>query len=261
MSHVYSNEFYDYIDTGARSSAQALIAAVQPWLGAQSVLDLGSGRGVWLSEWAKAGVEDIAGVDGDYVDRSRLAIAPSQFHPADLTQDFDLGRRFDLAQSLEVGEHLPQAASVKLVEGLTRHADRVLFSAAVPGQGGEFHINEQPLSFWQDLFAQRGYRAFDCVRPALKTADGVEPWYRYNTVLYVNDAGRDGLPQEVLASELAAGQPVPLAGSLGWRLRRGIVSLMPRPMVTKIAQARAAVIARQARHAGQTTTAAQGVKS
>ncbi|MFS4580828.1 methyltransferase domain-containing protein [Phaeobacter sp. C3_T13_0] len=250
MSHVYSNEFYDYIDIGARSSAQALIAAVQPWLGARSVLDLGSGRGVWLSEWAKSGVEDIAGVDGDYVDRSRLAIPAAQYHAADLTQDVDLGRRFDLAQSLEVGEHLPADASHKLVAGLTRHANRILFSAAVPGQGGEFHINEQPLSFWQDLFAAKGYRAFDCVRPALKNAEGVEPWYRYNTVLYMNDAGRTGLPAEVLATEIPAEQPVPLAGSLGWRLRRGVVSAMPRPMVTRIAQIRAAIIARQARAAG-----------
>ncbi|ATG44475.1 Methyltransferase domain protein [Phaeobacter piscinae] len=250
MSHVYSNEFYDYIDLGARSSAQALIAAVQPWLGADSVLDLGSGRGVWLSEWAKAGVEEVAGVDGDYVDRDRLAIPAACYHAADLTGDVDLGRRFDLAQSLEVGEHLPKAASATLVNGLTRHADRVLFSAAVPGQGGEFHINEQPLSFWQDLFAAQGYRAFDCVRPALKEAEGVEPWYRYNTVLYVNEAGREGLPEEVLATEIPAGQKVQPAGSIGWRLRRSVVSVMPEAMVTKIAQARAAIIARQARAAG-----------
>ncbi|ATF17350.1 methyltransferase domain-containing protein [Phaeobacter gallaeciensis] len=250
MSHVYSNKFYDYIDLGARSSAQALIAAVQPWLGAGSVLDLGSGRGVWLSEWAKAGVEEVAGVDGDYVDRDRLAIPATCYHAADLTGDVDLGRRFDLAQSLEVGEHLPTEASQTLVEGLTRHADRVLFSAAVPGQGGEFHINEQPLSFWQDLFAAQGYRAFDCVRPALKEAEGVEPWYRYNTVLYVNEAGRTGLPEEVLATEIPLGQKVRSAGSIGWRLRRGVVSMMPQAMVTKIAQGRAAIIARQARAAG-----------
>ncbi|EDZ46824.1 hypothetical protein RBY4I_2041 [Rhodobacterales bacterium Y4I] len=40
---------------------------------------------------------------------------------------------------------------------------------------------------------------------------------------------------------------MPLAGSLGWRMRRGIVSLMPQPMVTRIAQGRAAVLARRAR--------------
>lgn len=197
MSHVYSNEFYDYIDKGARRSAQAVISIVHPRLDSRSVLDLGCGRGVWLSEWQKAGIVDVAGADGDYVDRDRLAITPGCYHAADLTKPFDLGRRFDLAQSLEVGEHLPERASEILVDSLTRHADRILFSAAVTGQGGEFHINEQPLSFWQDLFARRGYSAFDCVRPHLRTMPGIEPWYRYNTILYVNDAGRTGLPQEI----------------------------------------------------------------
>ncbi|WP_323777733.1 class I SAM-dependent methyltransferase [Leisingera sp.] len=247
MSHLYSNEFYDYIDQGARTSAQAMISVVQPHLQAGSVLDLGSGRGVWLSEWIKAGVQDVAGVDGDYVDRDRLAIPSEQFHAADLTRPFDLGRKFDLAQSLEVGEHLPEAASEKLVDSLTRHADRVLFSAAVPGQGGEYHVNEKPLSFWQELFAARGFAAFDFARPHLKDMDGIEPWYRYNTVLYANEAGRHGLPEAVLDAEIPAGQKVPLAGSLGWRMRRGIVSLMPQPMVTRIAQGRAAILARRAR--------------
>jgi len=223
-----------------------MIEVLQPWLKAKSVLDLGSGRGVWLGEWIKAGVTDVAAVDGDYVDLDQLAVPKTQFHAADLTKAVDLNRRFDLAQSLEVGEHLPEKASQVLVNSLTRHADRVLFSAAVPGQGGEFHINEKPLSFWQDLFAKQGYTPFDCVRPQLKNAVGVEPWYRYNTVLYANANGQKGLPPEVLASEIRNGTNVPLAGSLGWRIRLGVVSLMPRAMVTKIAQVRAAVLARKA---------------
>lgn len=249
MSHIYSNQFFDYIDAGARTSARVMIDVVQPWLKVKSVLDLGSGRGVWLGEWIKAGVTDVAAVDGDYVDRDQLAVPKAQFHAADLTKAVDLDRRFDLAQSLEVGEHLPESASKVLVDSLTRHADRVLFSAAVPGQGGEFHINEKPLSFWQDLFTKHGYAPFDCVRPMLKDAVGVEPWYRYNTVLYANANGQKGLPPEVLASEIRNGQKVPLVGSLGWRLRLGVVSLMPRAMVTKIAQARAAVLARKAQQA------------
>jgi len=249
MSHIYSNQFFDYIDAGARTSARVMIDVVQPWLKAKSVLDLGSGRGVWLGEWIKSGVVDVAAVDGDYVDRDQLAVPKAQFHAADLTKAVDLGRRFDLAQSLEVGEHLPESASQVLVDSLTRHADRVLFSAAVPGQGGEFHINEKPLSFWQDLFSKHGYAPFDCVRPMLKDAVGVEPWYRYNTVLYANEAGQKGLPPEVLEREIRNGQKVPLAGSLGWRLRLGVVSLMPRAMVTKIAQVRAAVLARKAQQA------------
>ncbi|OUS37426.1 hypothetical protein A9Q94_05805 [Rhodobacterales bacterium 56_14_T64] len=251
MSHIYSNQFYDYIDAGARTSAQVMIGVLQPWLNVKSVVDLGSGRGVWASEWIQSGVTDVVAVDGDYVDRERLAVSKDQFHAADLTKKMDLGRRFDLAQSLEVGEHLPESASETLVESLTDHSDRILFSAAVPGQGGEFHINEKPLSFWQDLFARHGYTAFDCVRPQLKDTAGVEPWYRYNTVFYANVEGQKGLPPEMLACEVPKGQKVPLAGSFGWRIRLAIVSLMPRAMVTKIAQVRAAVLGRKARKANE----------
>ena len=210
------------------------------------MLDLGSGRGVWLGEWMAAGVSDVLAVDGDYVDRERLAVPAGAFHPGDLTRPLDLGRRFDLAQSLEVGEHLPESASQTLVDSLTRHADRVLFSAAVPGQGGEYHINEKPLSFWQDLFAARGYQAFDCVRPPLEDARDVENWYRYNTILYVNEPGRQGLPQEVLATAVAPGMPVRNCGNAAWRLRLRIVSMLPQTTVTRIAQIRAAILVRRA---------------
>jgi len=246
MKHIYSNEFFDYIDAGARMSAQRVITVVQPWLNAKSVVDLGSGRGVWLREWMEAGVRDVIAVDGDYVDRERLAIPVDAFRPCDLTRPLDLGQRFDLAQSLEVGEHLPQSASKTLVDSLTRHSDRVLFSAAVPGQGGEFHINERPLSFWQDLFAARGYSAFDCVRPQIKEAKGVENWYRYNTILYANEAGRKGLPEEVLATEVPTGSQVKNRGNLAWRVRRVVVSMLPRNTVTRIAQMRAAMVVRRA---------------
>lgn len=246
MAHIYSDQFFDYIDAGARSSAKRMIGVVQPWLKANSVLDLGSGRGVWLSEWMNAGVSDVVGVDGDYVDRARLAVPEPSFHAADLTKPLDLGRKFDLAQSLEVGEHLPEDASQTLVDGLTNHSDRVLFSAAVTGQGGEFHINEKPLSFWQDLFAARGYAAFDCARPRLIDAQDMEPWYRYNTVLYANAAGQKELPDAVLATRIPDGAQVQNGGGTAWRMRLAVVSLLPRPVVTSIAQVRAGVLARRA---------------
>lgn len=253
MTHIYSDTFFDYIDQGARRSAQALLGRLGPWLRPQSVLDLGSGRGVWLDEWRKAGVRDVLAVDGDYVNRAQLAVPENSFMAADLTAPVVTDRRFDLAQSLEVGEHLPKVASKTLVESLTRASDRVLFSAAVVGQGGEFHVNEQPLSYWQRLFAERGYHAYDCLRPHLRNDRSVEPWYRYNAILYVNDAGRDGLPRDVLEHAVPTGTPVANGGDALWRLRRGIVSNLPQGTVTRIAQVRAAIIA--ARAGGKATTA------
>lgn len=255
--HIYSDRFFDYIDRGARRSARTLIGHLAPWLGADSILDIGCGRGVWLDEWRSAGATEVMGVDGPYVDRDRLAIPREAFAAADLTRPLYLERRFELAQCLEVGEHLPKAASTILVDSLTRHSDRVLFSAAVPGQGGEFHVNEQPLAFWQALFADRGYTAFDCLRPVLAQAAQVEPWYRYNSVLYVNAAGRAGLPEEVLSTELAPGEALSEGGSLGWRMRRALVRHLPVSASTKIAQARAAVIAARAKRADAVPAAAR----
>ena len=235
MSHIYSDTFFDYINQSARASAKPFVSLLFPLLKPSSVIDLGSGRGVWMDEWRKGGAGDVLAVDGDYVDRAQLAVAPEQFMAADLTQPVETGRRFDLAQSLEVGEHLPTEASQVLVDSLT--------------QGGEFHVNEQPLSFWQELFAAKGYVAYDCVRPALKDNKDIAPWYRYNAILYVNAAGRDGLPAEILATEVPAGQKVGNAGSLVWRLRLAVVKTLPRGAVTAIAQARALVLALRARRA------------
>jgi Methyltransferase domain len=243
--HIYSDDFFDYIDKGARTSARRIVSIMQPWLQANSVVDFGSGRGVWLAEWQAAGCDVITGLDGDYVDRERLAIPATSFKPVDLTKPVDLGRKFDLSQSLEVGEHLPEKSASILVESMVTHSDRILFSAAVRGQGGEFHINEQPLSYWQALFGSHGYQAFDCLRPLLASDRTVEPWYRYNTLLYVNDARTKGLPDDVLAARVTG--VVRDNGDLPWRLRKQIVSLLPRSAVTGIARARASIIGSRAK--------------
>ncbi len=243
MTHIYNNTFFDYIDESAEASARELIALLYPMLEPKTVLDLGSGRGTWLAEWQNAGANEVLGVDGDYVDRKNLAIHQESFRAANLTKPVVTEKRYDLAQSLEVGEHLPLSAASVLVESLTQSSDRVLFSAAIKGQGGEFHINEQPLSFWQELFEARGYRAFDCLRPKMKGNRKIAPWYRYNSVLYVNVEGMRGLPDEVLRTAVPTAHKVADGGDAMWKLRREIVSRLPRNVVTKIAQARAAVLA------------------
>jgi len=197
-----------------------------------------------LAEWQTAGVADVCGLDGDYVDRSQLAIPEGAFKAVDLTEPQDLGRSFDLAQSLEVGEHLPESAAKTLVASMVAHSDRILFSAAVKGQGGEFHINEQPLSYWQTLFEAHGYQAYDFVRPALAGNTSVEPWYRYNSILYLNDRSAAKAPEAVLSTRVKG--RVKDAGSVPWRMRKAVVSLMPQSMVTSIAKRRAAVLAARA---------------
>src|SRR4051794_37856528 len=182
--HVYSTDFYDYIDAGSRASAEVVSGLILGEIKVKSLLDVGSGHGAWAAVWLKAGVKDVLAVDGDYVNRDQLAIPADKFIGHDLATALDLERKFDLVQSLEVAEHLPGSSAPGFVDNLVRHGDLILFSAAVPHQGGEHHVNEQPPEYWRKLFAERGYEVFDWLRPRLASHREVKPWYRFNSFLY-----------------------------------------------------------------------------
>jgi len=113
-----------------------------------------------------------------------LQIPIDRFRAVDLRFPFDLGRKFDLACSLEVAEHLPQTSAQVYVETLVQAAPIVLFSAAIPGQGGMSHVNEQWQSTWAELFAQHGYEPYDYIRPKIYDNPSVEWWYKQNIVLF-----------------------------------------------------------------------------
>lgn len=239
MSHVYTDTFFTYIEQGSFRSARRIAPLMTDLLKPSSLVDVGCGRGAWAKVWGEAGPGEVHGVDGDYVDTQKLHIDPACFHKRDLSEPFDLGRRFDLVATLEVAEHLPPSTSAGFVDSLTRHGDQVLFSAAPPGQGGERHINERPLEFWRALFAERGYEVFDAVRPQIRDDAEIEPWYRYNTLLFVHRDAVERLPEAVKAAHVPQGCRLDDPSPPAWRLRRAVVRLMPRKMADWIAVANA----------------------
>ncbi len=242
--HVYSSEFYDYIDCGSRASARIVAALLMREMKVGSLLDVGSGHGAWAAEWLKAGASDVIAVDGDYVDVKQLAIPARSFVPRDLSLPLDLKRRFDLVQSLEVAEHLAQEHAEIFVDGLVRHGDVILFSAAVPNQGGEHHVNEQPPEYWRRRFASRGYKVFDWIRPLIAMNREVKAWYRFNTFIYANAQGQKRLSQSMLAGRVPDDEPLQIGGDFAWSLRRAAVRLVPTALVKPIAQAKSIVEAR-----------------
>lgn len=237
---AYDAEFFDYVDSGAIRSAEVVLGTLLPHLKPVSVLDVGCGRGGWAACWKRLAGARVHGLDGDYLPREALYIEPGEFTPVDLSRPFDLGKRFDLVQCLEVAEHLPPESSRPLVASICRHANIVLFSAAVPGQGGTHHVNERPLDYWRELFWEAGYSAYDFLRPLIHRRQDVEPWYRFNSVLYAK--ADTVLPTAIRASEVRPDQPLRSFGSPAWWLRRALVRQLPAPLVSRLASWNAAIL-------------------
>ena len=188
MNPTYDKDFYQYIRKGSYESARRVAPLVMDLFQPRSVLDVGCGSGTWLSVFRRDhGVDDILGVDGDYVDTSVLEIPPACFRPADISKPVHLNRKFDLVISLEVAEHISAGQAPVLVENLTRHGDVILFSAAIPGQGGVHHVNEQFPEYWAALFQANGFCAVDVLREKIWNEDRIEWWYRQNILLFLKN--------------------------------------------------------------------------
>jgi SAM-dependent methyltransferase len=235
--HTYDKVFFDYINEGSTRSAMRVIPVLAHLTGATSVLDVGCGVGAWVRAWRDNGLEDCIGVDGDNVSESQLLVRPDRFVRRDLSKAFRLDRTFDLVCTFEVAEHIPPVFADEFVDNVVAHGDVVAFSAATPGQGGEFHVNEQPYDYWRAKFNARGYACFDALRPLIADDQQIEPWYRYNILIFANATGARRLSAGALGTRVNPLDPTPDVSPLSWRLRRAVLGALPRPVVEGLAGA------------------------
>ncbi|WP_372757808.1 methyltransferase domain-containing protein [Mariniflexile sp.] len=150
----------------------------------RSVVDVGCGIGTWLKVFETNGVSNILGIDGDYIDSNKLVINKSNFLAKDLEQPFTLNRKFSLVLSLEVAEHLKPNCANNFIDSLCELGDFIVFSAAIPSQGGQNHINEQEPAYWIEKFKSRGYIDYDILRPLFWENIQVDWWYKQNMIIF-----------------------------------------------------------------------------
>ncbi len=234
--YQYDEAFYRYINRGSLDSAAVVVPLLVNALGQTptSVLDLGCGAGAWLTVWKNHGAK-ICGIDGEYLEAASLLIAENEFHAGDVAAPVQLDQHFDLAQCLEVAEHIATEAGAQLIANLCNHADMVLFSAAPPGQGGENHQNEQPYGYWRDLFLAQGFQLYDPLRGELVGNRAVMPWYRYNTFLYLRAEAKPDLHQRLADFLVEPEQePIDIAPAI-YRFRRRMLALLPLSIISAIA--------------------------
>ena len=244
--HEYDNNFYRFLASFAVRSAEQIVPMRSALLPIKSVVDFGCGQGAWLSVWRKAGTS-VMGIDGPYVDQQHLMIDPDEFSASDLSQPINLGRRFDVVQSLEVAEHLPRSRATEFIGTLTSHGRLVMFSAAVPGQGGEHHINEQPLEYWRNKFRECGYIAIDCIRPKVIENLQVQYWYRYNILLYAEKPYLATLPDRLRAFRVPDNERLRNYWPLPDRFRHTVIRHFPRGAVDRLSRLKSRLEAKRAR--------------
>lgn len=188
--HYYTEDTYNSLHNALREdvrhSAKEIVPLVLDLIPCKQVIDVGCGDGTWLRVFKEHGVEDILGVDGDYVDENILVIPKENFVTFDLKNPLCLNRQFDLVVSLEVAEHLPAECAEVFIDSLTSLGSAILFSAAIPYQDGINHINLQWPDYWASLFQKKDYVVVDCIRKKIWHNHNVQLWYIQNILLFVN---------------------------------------------------------------------------
>lgn len=191
---LYSEQFYKSRNSDTQKSAELILEYLFKFLQPNSMVDFGCGVGTWLNVGKELGVKEILGIEGYWLNIKHLVIPEDSFIHKDLSQKIDLFRKFDLAISLEVAEHLEEQYASIFIENLTETSDVVLFSAAIPGQRGSGHVNEQWPEYWINKFKERDYLPIDVIRPEIWRNEEIKTWYRQNTILFVKREELEKLP-------------------------------------------------------------------
>ncbi len=189
---IYDANFYRERESGARSSAAVIAQSIVSDLRPSSVLDVGCGSGELLEELELQGVRAMG------LERSEAVLGCAETKELnilkfDLTKDeFEYDGGFDLVVSLEVAEHLAEKYADRFLDLLTKFGADVVFSAAVPGQGGTDHLNEQPHEYWIDKFQKRGFEHDNEIskrwKERWKESNQVKNYY-YNNIMVFRSKG------------------------------------------------------------------------
>lgn len=182
----YSSNFYENRHLNTVYSANLILSILLERIpSVRSAVDIGCGVGTWLAALKEKGIQNIHGMDGKWVDKNYLVIPQDCFTQVDImTMGLNKSSRYDLAISLEVAEHLPIDFAKDFVLLLTELSDNVLFSAAIPFQGGQNHINEQWQHYWVNLFSTYKYDVIDFIRPLIWADENIPFWYKQNILFF-----------------------------------------------------------------------------
>lgn len=184
---IYNDDFYSTYANKSNRSALVILEILMRYFKPTSMIDFGCGIGTWLAAAEVLGIQDLVGLDGPWIDQNKLLSKKIRFFETDLTKASTNNTKYDLAVSLEVAEHIEKNCADLFIKRICDSSDVVIFSAAIPNQGGAGHVNEQPQSYWIQQFESNSFVCIDLFRDEVWENNDVEFWYKQNTFLFLRN--------------------------------------------------------------------------
>ena len=164
-------------DAFYRAQERAVDAAVRKHrvvLAGASVLDIGSGTGIWLDHWRRAGAARIAGVDltDSAVQHLQARFPALQIHRGDVSaSEFPVDGEFDVISVMSVLLHITDLtrveAALSRISGLLKPGGTLILIEPVVvhrwwgPSGPELNSVARPLAQWESLLARQGLEIED----------------------------------------------------------------------------------------------------
>jgi SAM-dependent methyltransferase len=159
----------------------------------KSVVDIGCGTGLLLKHFRNKGCE-ILGYEGKWINTELIEenISNNMVKIIDF-ENLEKNNivKHDLCLCLEVAEHVSSKQAENFVKFISQHSNLLIFSAAIPNQGGVNHINEQWSDYWDSKFLKLGYVKYDILRPILWSQENITWPHKQNMVVYLHEIESD----------------------------------------------------------------------
>jgi SAM-dependent methyltransferase len=225
---IYDAEFYADMEISSVTSAKEIVPMLLNLYHPDSIVDFGCGTGAFAVEFLQNGIKDVIGYEGDWMRTAKTLLQKDRFIYVDFKDEIKPSRKYDMCLCLEVAEHIDHSSARTLISSLTALSQRIVFSAAIPHQGGNHHINEQWPEYWAHLFAEKGYILAWDPRISIWNNSKIASCYRQNLLVFEKSSESEiNVPLSLVHPE---------AWNLGMKYRKvpiwlRALQLLPRPLL------------------------------
>jgi hypothetical protein len=119
------------------------------------LIDIGCGIGDYVKGFIERGVR-AEGVEGSENCTPFLVVPERLVRIVDMRKEliFLADSMYDMVLCLEMLEHIEEEYADIVVSNLSSMTNKILTSAAPPGQGGHYHVNCRPKEYWVEMFSR-----------------------------------------------------------------------------------------------------------